>query len=577
MAYGNGKAGRRFYNQGLKVDVYDKCLLATKNRFEALNSLPEEEYAKQSLTTRGGWIQTTYVPPPRTFTVAGLSQAFQQFDPGKTSTFSRKKAKLSQEPPVGDNGEDDIEEPKRKKRSLFTRSVELKGQMRTYKVLMLPTKKQKVELKRCYAVARHAYNYANERIRKAKALANFIQLRNEWTKRPPLLWASEPHTKVATRIQQHAIKQCVDAYVSNYAIRKKKPQHKFEVKYRSLRFTTTETLVIEKDQVTTSKSGVCTRKRFEAINDMPTRPRRSECLLNLGNNLELVGGIRLQDSSKVIALLLEERTRLKENAKILWNKRLGKFYFIYAYEQPKLEDPDPMFEQKRIVAMDPGLAPFQEWYSPTSGEYGVLLDGGKAEKYKRCKAIDALQSRLDRRKQGPVVTSQRRRECCSWQKQKKCYARTTRRLKKRFQRICAGLRNWMENGHYAAANFLLQRHDVIIQPILKVKELTDTGKRNLNSKGARAMYTWGHYKFRQRLKSAASRYPGRHVYETTEPGTSKTCTHCGFWNAGLNLGDKVFDCPRCHIQVDRQLAGARNNFFAAYGMAIGRGWDGVGG
>ena len=25
----------------------------------------------------------------------------------------------------------------------------------------------------------------------------------------------------------------------------------------------------------------------------------------------------------------------------------------------------------------------------------------------------------------------------------------------------------------------------------------------------------------------------------------------------------------------RQLAGARNNFFAAYGMAIGRGWDGV--
>jgi len=91
------------------------------------------------------------------------------------------------------------------------------------------------------------------------------------------------------------------------------------------------------------------------------------------------------------------------------------------------------------------------------------------------------------------------------------------------------------------------------------------------------MQTRGHYLFRQRLKSAASRYPGRHVYETTEPGTSKTCTNCGFWNTRLKLGDKVFDCPGCHIQVDRQLAGARNNFFAAYGMAIGRGWDGVGG
>ena len=108
MACGNGKVGRRFYNQGLKVDVYDKCLLATKNHYEALNSLPEEEFAKQSLTTCGGWTQTTYVPPPRTFTVTGLSQTFQQFDPGKTSTSSRKKAKLSQEPTVRDKEEDDI-------------------------------------------------------------------------------------------------------------------------------------------------------------------------------------------------------------------------------------------------------------------------------------------------------------------------------------------------------------------------------------------------------------------------------------------------------------------------------------
>ena len=70
---------------------------------------------------------------------------------------------------------------------------------------------------------------------------------------------------------------------------------------------------------------------------------------------------------------------------------------------------------------------------------------------------------------------------------------------------------------------------------------------------------------------------GRHVFETTEPGTSKTCTNCGFWNAELKLADKIFDCPRCQIRVDRQLAGARNNFFASYGLAVGIGWDGRGG
>jgi putative transposase len=107
-----------------------------------------------------------------------------------------------------------------------------------------------------------------------------------------------------------------------------------------------------------------------------------------------------------------------------------------------------------------------------------------------------------------------------------------------------------------------------------VRRLTERTQRIFGSKTARAMYTWSHYLFRQRLKSAADRYAGRSVYETTEPGTSKTCTNCGFWKANLLLSDKIFDCPRCNISVDRQLAGARNNFLAAYGLAIGVGWDG---
>ena len=64
-----------------------------------------------------------------------------------------------------------------------------------------------------------------------------------------------------------------------------------------------------------------------------------------------------------------------------------------------------------------------------------------------------------------------------------------------------------------------------------------------------------------------------HVYETTEPGTSKTCTHCGTWKA--NLSGMVYKCNACKVVVDRQFAGARNNFFAAYGMAVDIGWDGV--
>ena len=554
------KASRRFYNRALKASVYDQCLVATANRFEALNTIPASEYYNEPVR-RQGWTQTTWThgtkewKPPH-----DLAAPFRLFDRGKPKQNTKTQV-LAKRPRTIQNAalcsrEEVDEEKKRKKSSLFTRSVALQGQMRVYKVLMRPSRRQRRELKRCFEVARDAFNFANYRIRKHGDAVNFVKLRNLWTK--------EGAHDVATRIQQHAVKQCVDAYTSNFA----KVHHGFEVKYRELHTSNTEIIVIEKDQAA-KRPDKTTRKRFEAIES----GRRSACLLHLGNNLAKHGGIRLQDSRKVVEQMLSESAGLKENAQIQWNKRLGCFYFIYAYEQPKLEDPDPLFERKRIVATDPGLSPFQQWYSPTTGEHGVLLDGAKAEKHKRCMALDHLQARIAHRSSQKGVPSQARR---AKPKAQKRYRQTTRRMRRCYRRKCERMRNWMANGHYAAAHFLLEKHDIVIQPILQVKQLTDTGKRNFGSSAARAMYTWSHYLFRQRLKSAASRYPGRHVYETTEPGTSKTCTHCGFWHAGLKLGDKIYNCPRCHIQVDRQLAGARNNFFAAYGLAVGRGWDGVG-
>jgi putative transposase len=110
-----------------------------------------------------------------------------------------------------------------------------------------------------------------------------------------------------------------------------------------------------------------------------------------------------------------------------------------------------------------------------------------------------------------------------------------------------------------------------------VKELSKKTKRKLGSPAVRKMLTWSHYADRQRLKSTAARYAGRHVIESQEPGTSKTCTNCGYWHAGLALSDRTFVCPRCHIEVDRDVAGARKNFFSEYGRAVGVGWDGASG
>jgi len=78
----------------------------------------------------------------------------------------------------------------------------------------------------------------------------------------------------------------------------------------------------------------------------------------------------------------------------------------------------------------------------------------------------------------------------------------------------------------------------------------------------------------QRLQWAASRYPGRHALESREPGTSRTCTGCGFWHAGLKVSQKTLCCLRCKVKIDPDVGRARNNFFSEYRRAVGVSWDG---
>jgi putative transposase len=259
-------------------------------------------------------------------------------------------------------------------------------------------------------------------------------------------------------------------------------------------------------------------------------------------------------------MLVAEGSRQKEDAKIQWDKRTNQFYYIYSYDQPCLADPDPCWVSKRVVACDPGCEPFNKYYSPADGIHGELLCGAPLEE--RLLKLDALHSRVAKHKGDPRRTSKQRHD-------------TQRRLKRKLARERRRQHNWMTNAHYDAANFLLERYDVIIQPVLQVSKLVQRKTRAIQSKTVRSMLTWSHYLFRERLKSAATRYAGRHVIESREPGTSKTCTNCGHWKQDLKVSDKVYHCSRCKIRVCRQLAGARNNLFAAYGDALGMGWDGL--
>ena len=585
----------RFFNSTLQND-YNACIIPVDAPFGASNAMETSSYVKR-ITRLSAWNESVHIPSnPALSWPSGatpfFSAPFQTFDPSlplpsSASRNTRRRMSVS----LNDNNiitkvEDDEEsKKKRKQNNGQKRSANLRGHFRTFKVRMLPTAAQRAELNRCFDVARAAYNWANERVIKGLAQPNHYELRNKFRAdkvMDSLPFANTAATRVSSNIASRAIKQLTDAYASNYAKREKDPKHSFNVQFRSYKRTLTETIVIDKDIAGSDNlyaHKTSTLLRFQPLPSTCSRQGRIECLAFFGNNLKHVGGIRLQDSIKVISRIVDDGNRLKEDAKILWDKRTQSYYFVYLYVLPQLEDPDPEFQSKRIVATDPGCAPFQQWYSPTSGCFGQLLENARPELKAKCAGLDALQSRIARRYAQPAacLTARREDHCSDGRHQRKLRYRTTRRLRKKLAKDRRRLHGWTESAHYDAANYLLKEHEIIIQPVLAIKRLTSKTSRIFGSQMARTMYTWSHYLFLQRLKSAAVRYPGRHVYATSEPGTSKTCTHCGTWNAALRLGDKLFNCPHCGIRIDRQIAGARNNFLAAYGMALNVGWGGIGG
>jgi len=117
---------------------------------------------------------------------------------------------------------------------------------------------------------------------------------------------------------------------------------------------------------------------------------------------------------------------------------------------------------------------------------------------------------------------------------------------------------------YEAIRYLLDNHQYVVIPNTRVKHWISKESRVLSKKQVSDCKNLAHYTFRQRLINKAQMYKQSFVYESREPGTSKTCTNCGAWFQELGP-DKVFRCSRCGVHVSRDLAGARNNLFAAVG------------
>ncbi len=192
----------------------------------------------------------------------------------------------------------------------------------------------------------------------------------------------------------------------------------------------------------------------------------------------------------------------------------------------------------RVAAIDPGVRTFATVYSPS----GVTEWGkeGMGRIIRLAHAYDVLQSRW---------TSKATRHRQRW------------RLKRAGLRINARIRRLTRELHRQLARYLEESFDVVLLPAFESSTMVNKKRgRRIGSRTARAMLTWGHFKFRQHMLQKAEAAGTRfHVEIVSEAYTSKTCGACGALHTQLG-GAKVFHCPNiaCGVTLDRDVNGARN-------------------
>ena len=192
-----------------------------------------------------------------------------------------------------------------------------------------------------------------------------------------------------------------------------------------------------------------------------------------------------------------------------------------------------------VGAVDPGVRSPLTIYSQDK----VVTIGTEMNTkiFKVCKEIDIIQSKLPQKdpktKKYTIVK-------LSLSKQK--------HLRKALHRKIKHLKNIRSEFHNQTINYLCNNYGTIIFPPFKIQGMVG----QLHSSVARKMYGLSLFQLKLKLQSKCKE---RHIrlLDLAEPYTSVTCTCCGKINKHLGKS-KVFNCPSCHLIIDRDINGARN-------------------
>lgn len=141
-------------------------------------------------------------------------------------------------------------------------------------------------------------------------------------------------------------------------------------------------------------------------------------------------------------------------------------------------------------------------------------------------------------------------------------SKKSKKLLKRLNHVRRKIKNKIDDMHWKTINWLTCNHQNIYIGNLSTKDVVNKETSNMNGMTKKLSLRTNMYKFRERLKyKCGIRCVNYQMIK--EHYTSKMCSHCGELNETLGL-DKIFDCKKCKISIDRDVNDARNIYLKRY-------------
>lgn len=373
--------------------------------------------------------------------------------------------------------------------------------LRSRRLRIYPTQKQKTVLKKWFHTARFVYNKGLEGIIKNKEKINFYDLRNKYVTQKHRgsdeknEFVKDWETNTPKDVRAGSLRDLTKAYKTAFSSLKNGSISKFNLNYRSKK-NGFQSLEIPKTSLSWDKES---KKEIHMFKKYKLGP------IKISNELK---------KSKQFSneLNFKYDCRLKIN-------QYNEWYLIIPEDVTKRKT-----SNRGKCALDPGSRKFQTIYSPfESTKITVNKD-------------------LIKKVRKKIAVYQQLRSSKSIKKFK--MSRGIRKTWKKYIHL-------LDDLHFQTCNYLTKNYQDIFLPQFESQEMV----KKLNPTTSFNILNLQHYKFKERLRSKCEQR-GCNLIDCTEEYTSKTCTHCGVLN---NVGSsEIYKCNSCKLEIDRDVNGSRN-------------------